>query len=54
MTMQTKGQEESKKYTKIKLTEFHSKAYLDRLKETTYKDKKVVFILPNNKEVKYE
>lgn len=38
---------------KVTLDEFHSKEYIKRLKETTYKDdKKVVFILPNGKEVK--
>ena len=37
---------------KIKLTEYHSKKYLENLKKTTYKDKKVVFILPNGKEYK--
>nr|DAL10366.1 MAG TPA_asm: hypothetical protein [Caudoviricetes sp.] len=36
--------------TKIKLIEFHTKKYLENLKETTYKNKKVVFILPNGKE----
>lgn len=35
---------------KIKLAEFHSVAYLDKLRKTTYKDKEVVFILPNGKE----
>lgn len=38
--------------TKVELKEFHSKLYLEKLKETTYKDKKVVFILPNGKEYK--
>lgn len=37
---------------KIKLKDFHSVAYLEREKETTYKDKEVVFILPNGKEYK--
>lgn len=38
---------------KVKLNEFHSTEYIKKLKETTYKDdKKVVFILPNGKEVK--
>lgn len=35
---------------KVTLTEFHSKEYLDKLRKTTYKDKEVVFILPNGKE----
>lgn len=34
----------------IKINEPHTKKYLDKLRETTYKDKKVVFILPNGKE----
>ena len=34
----------------IKLNEYHSIKYLDMLKETTYKGKKVVFILPNGRE----
>lgn len=36
--------------TKIVIKEFHSKKYLDNLRKTTYKDKKVVFILPDGKE----
>lgn len=39
-------------YLQIKLKEFHSKQYLEKMKKTTYKDKKVVFILPNGKEYK--
>lgn len=35
---------------KIIVKELHSKKYLDNLRETTYKNKKVVFILPNGKE----
>ena len=35
---------------KIKIKDIHTKKYLDNLKKTTYKDKKVVFILPNGKE----
>ena len=35
---------------KIKLNEIHSKKYIDNLKETTYKDEKVVFILPSGRE----
>jgi len=35
---------------KIKVKDIHTKHYLDNLKKTTYKDKKVVFILPNGKE----
>jgi hypothetical protein len=38
--------------TKIKLEQNHSIKYLEMLKETTYKDKKVVFILPNGREYK--
>lgn len=37
---------------KIELKEFHSKIYLDNLKEKKYKDKNVIFILPNGKEYK--
>lgn len=37
---------------KIELKEFHSKMYLEKLKETKYKNKKVIFILPNGKEYK--
>lgn len=36
----------------IKINEYHTKKYLEKLKETTYKNKKVVFILPNGKEYK--
>ena len=35
---------------KVILKEWHSIEYLRKLKETTYKDKKVVFILPDGKE----
>lgn len=37
---------------KIELKEFHSKIYLNKLKEKKYKDKNVIFILPNGKEYK--
>ena len=37
---------------KVQLMEHHSIKYLEMLKETTYKDKKVVFILPNGREYK--
>ena len=37
---------------KIELKEFHSKMYLEKLKEIKYKNKKVIFILPNGKEYK--
>lgn len=37
---------------KIELKEFHSKMYLEKLKKTKYKNKKVIFILPNGKEYK--
>lgn len=39
-------------YEKIAIKENHTKLYLDNLKKTTYKDKKVVFILPSGKEYK--
>lgn len=39
---------------KIQMNDFHSKIYLKKLRETTYKNEKVVFILPNGKEWKYE
>lgn len=35
---------------KIHLEKHHSIKYLEMLKETTYKDEKVVFILPNGRE----
>lgn len=38
------------KRMRIKFKDFHSKQYLDNLRKTTYKDKKVVFVLPNGKE----
>ena len=37
---------------RVEMKEYHSVAYLDKLKQTTYKDQKVVFILPNGKEYK--
>lgn len=37
---------------KVKLKDFHSVAYLEREKKTTFKGKEVVFILPNGKEYK--
>ena len=37
---------------RIKLNEYHSKDYLELLKRTTYKDEKVVFILPSGREYK--
>ena len=37
---------------KIQLNEYHTIRYLEMLKETTYKGKEVVFILPNGREVK--
>ena len=36
---------------KINLDEFHSIKYLEMLKETTYKGKEVVFILPDGREI---
>lgn len=41
-----------KEITKIKLTEIHTKRYLELLKETTYKNQNVVFILVSGKEYK--
>lgn len=35
---------------KIKISENHSVKYLEKLKKTTYKGKKVVFILANGRE----
>lgn len=35
---------------KIKIKEVHTKKYLDKLRETTYKNQEVVFILPSGKE----
>ena len=43
-------QEQKKKVEKVVLKEWHSTEYIKKLKETTYKNKKVVFILPNGKE----
>ncbi len=43
---ETKKEEE----IRVELKEFHSKEYLEKKKKTAYKDKKVVFILPNGKE----
>ena len=37
---------------RVELKEFHSKIYLNKLKEKKYKDKNVIFILPNGKEYK--
>ena len=36
----------------IKLNDYHSIKYLELLKETTYKNEEVVFILPNGREYK--
>lgn len=36
----------------IKLNDFHSIKYLEKLRQTTYKNEKVVFILPNGRECK--
>ena len=52
-TMETAMMETSKEKAtlkKIKLNEIHSKKYIEKLKETTYKDEKVVFILPSGRE----
>ena len=35
---------------KIQLNELHTIKYLEMLRKTTYKGKKVVFILPNGRE----
>ena len=43
-------QEQKKKVEKVVLKEWHSTEYIKKLKETTYKNKEVVFILPNGKE----
>lgn len=37
---------------KIKIDGIHTSKYLERLKETTYKNEKVVFILPSGREYK--
>lgn len=39
---------------KCKLEDFHTKEFLKKIKETISKNKEIVFILPNGKEVKYE
>lgn len=43
-------EKKNEEYEKIEVKENHTKLYLDNLKRTTYKNKKVVFILPNGKE----
>ena len=43
-------QEQKKKVEKVVLKEWHSNEYIKKIKETTYKNKEVVFILPNGKE----
>lgn len=43
---------ENSNIVRVELKEFHSKIYLDKLKNTKYKNKKVIFILPNGKEYK--
>lgn len=48
----TMNQEMKTEPEKIKLEGVHSKKYIKMLKETTYKDKEVVFILHNGKEYK--
>lgn len=42
--------EKNNEYEKIKINESHTIEYLDNLKKTTYKDKKIVFVLPSGKE----
>ena len=39
---------------KLVLNEFHTKEYLKLIKNKYSKDKPVIFVLPNGKEVKYE
>lgn len=46
------NQEKKNEPKKVKLDGVHSKKYIKMLKETTYKDKEVVFILHNGKEYK--
>ena len=48
----TMNQEKKNDVLEIKLDSIHSKRYIEMLKETTYKGKKVVFILHNGKEYK--
>lgn len=43
---------ENSNIVRVELKEFYSKIYLDKLKNTKYKNKKVIFILPNGKEYK--
>jgi len=45
---QAKTTEKQKK--EIKINKTHTKKYLDKLRETTYKNQEVVFILPSGKE----
>lgn len=45
---------ENEKIIKVNLKDFHSHGYLKKLKETTYKGKKVVFILPDGGRITYE
>ena len=42
--------EQETQIKKIKIYDNHTYKYLDKLRETTYKGEKVVFILPNGKE----
>ncbi len=44
--------EKNNEYEKVEIKENHTIEYLNNLKKTTYKDKKVVFILPSGKEYK--
>ena len=50
--METAMMEKKQIIQKIKLNENHTVKYLEKLKETTYKNEKVVFILPNGREYK--
>lgn len=53
-TAKLKADNENEKLIEINLKEFHSFEYLKKMKETTYKGKKVVFILPDKGRMTYE
>lgn len=52
--MEKNQKSDIQKVERIELKNWHSKDYLIKLSKTTYKDKKVVFILPNGKEFKID
>ena len=52
--MENKTTMDNKDFKKIEIKENHTIEYLKRLKETIYKNEKVVFIMPSGKEHKYE